>query len=304
MDHALAPLRVGLQQRPVRVQAAHDVLGQLGTVHPDDGLPALAHLLPQRRHPLVHVRLLRAPPQEVRVRPEPVHPDPGAARPAEDLRTAADERVRPPPGQERGPVRAEDAAQQLLTDVVGEQPEVVHRRPRGVREVADPQVRAQLAEHPGDQGQVVVLDEDRRPGARLFGERPGEGPVVRLVGGPLAPELRVEDRLDGVWYSRWWTNHSTEFAMPLYASAWTSASMSSIRTPGSPTPRRTASRSPSPRAAQTHSLSSTALSPETRPPPPRLASSVPSSPSVYVIGPRLDATRTWAVEEGACSETM
>ncbi len=98
----------------------------------------------------------------------------------------------------------------------------------------------------------------------------------------------------------WCTNHSTEFAMPLYASECTSAGMSSIRTPPSPapaTPRRTASRSPSESAEHTHSASASepiADSPETSPPPPRLAFSEPSASTVYETGPRLDATSTFA----------
>ncbi|CAM5706437.1 hypothetical protein STENM327S_07842 [Streptomyces tendae] len=93
----------------------------------------------------------------------------------------------------------------------------------------------------------------------------------------------------------WCTNHSTELAIPLYASACTSAGTSSIRTPSSPTPRRTASRSPSPSAEHTHSAPASgpmADSPETSPPPPRLACSDPSSRTSYETGPRLEATST------------
>lgn len=93
----------------------------------------------------------------------------------------------------------------------------------------------------------------------------------------------------------WWTNHSTEFATPLYASACTSAGMSSIRTPSSPTPRRTASRSPSDSAEHTHRAPESgpmAERPETSPPPPRLLLSEPSSATAYDTGPRLEATST------------
>ncbi len=197
MDDAPAPFGPPVEQGAVGVQTADDVLGEFRTVHPHDRLPSGAHLLPQRRHPLVHVRLVGAAAQEVGVGAEAVHPDPGVAGAAEDLRTAADERVRPAAGQEGRPVGAEDAVEELFGDVVGQQPEVVDGRPRGVREVADPQVGAELAEHAGHQRQVVVLYEDRRTLARLLGERRGEGPVVRLEGGPLAAELRVEDGLDG-----------------------------------------------------------------------------------------------------------
>lgn len=95
----------------------------------------------------------------------------------------------------------------------------------------------------------------------------------------------------------WWTNQRTELATPLYASACTSAGMSSISTPSSPTPRRTASRSPSDSAEHTHSASVSgpiADSPETSPPPPLLECSEPSSRTAYETGPRFDATSTLA----------
>ncbi len=137
---------------------------------------------------------MRTLPQEVRVRPQPVHPDPRAPEPAGELRAARLEGVRPPPRQEPQPVRAEHSAQHLSGDVVGQHPEVLRRRPRRVREVADPDIRPQLAEHPRHQRQVVVLHQHRCPRRRLLGQRLGEGTVVGLVRRPLTPELRVEDR--------------------------------------------------------------------------------------------------------------
>lgn len=77
----------------------------------------------------------------------------------------------------------------------GEQREVVHRRPRGVREVSDAQVGPQLTQHPRHQTQVVVLDEDRRAVRRVLGQRLRERPVVGLVRRPLTAELRVEGGL-------------------------------------------------------------------------------------------------------------
>ncbi len=197
VDDLLPPLRVVLQKLLVRQQPAHDVLGQLRPVHPDDRLPALSDLRPQRRHPLLHVRPVRPLAQEVRVRAQPVHPDPGAGRDAgsEHRVAAVRERVRPPPGEERRPVRAQDAAEQFGRDVVGQEPEVVRRRPRRVREVADAQVGPELAEHAGGEGQVVVLDQHGRALGRLLGQGLGERPVVGLVRRPLPPEPGVEDRL-------------------------------------------------------------------------------------------------------------
>src|SRR6516162_7862994 len=102
----------------------------------------------------------------------------------------------------------------------------------------------------------------------------------------------------------WCTNHNVEFATELYARWKTAGGMSSMRTaepPGDPSsPRRpcvsrTAARSASLSAAQTHrtsSWSATEDSPETRPPAPRRAVSRPSALSVNDTGPRLEAMRT------------
>jgi hypothetical protein len=200
----------------VRQHPPHDVLGQLGPVDAYDGPAALADLLAQRGHPLLDVRPVRALAQELGVRAEAVHTDAGPAGRAAvqvldrsrrvrgrghavalgvDLARAAHEGRRPPPGQERHPVGAEHAVQQLRADVVGEHPEVVLGRPRSVGEVADAQVGAQLAEHPRHQAQVVVLDQHGGAVGGLLGQRLGEGAVVGAVRVPLAPELRVEDRL-------------------------------------------------------------------------------------------------------------
>ncbi len=193
----LAPLGPPGQQLPVGEQPPHDVLGQLGPVHPHDRAASLPDLRPQLRHPFLDVGLVRALPQEVPVGAQPVHADLRAAEPAHDGVAASGERVGPAPGEEPEPVGAQHPAQHLLGDVVRQQPEVVHRGPRRVREVADPEVRTQLAQHPRHQRQVVVLHDRDGALGRLLGQCLGEGPVVRLVGGPLPPELRVEDRLQG-----------------------------------------------------------------------------------------------------------
>ncbi|GHH85878.1 hypothetical protein GCM10018793_55530 [Streptomyces sulfonofaciens] len=66
-----------------------------------------------------------------------------------------------------------------------------------------------------------------------------------------------------------------------------------------PPVRRTAARSPSPSAAHTHTAPASgpiADSPDTSPPPPRLARSAPSSDTEYETGPRLEATRICEAE--------
>lgn len=198
MHHPLAPLGVLIEEEAERAQAAHDVLRQLRAVHADDHLAVrAAGLLPQRGEPLLDVGAARALPEEVRVRAEAVHPDLRTEGAAHHGLAARRERVRPAPRQEPEPVRAQHPAQQLPGDVVRQHPEVVDRRPRGVREVPDAQVVAQLPQHPRHERQVVVLHDDRgaRPGLR--GQRLGERPVVGLVRRPLRTEPWPEDRLQG-----------------------------------------------------------------------------------------------------------
>ncbi len=198
----VAPLGVVVEQLPEGVQAADDVLGELGAVHPHDRLPrvpvgVLADLGAQLRHALVDVGLMGPLAQEVGVGAEAVHADPGVAEAADDGVAAGGEGVGPALGEEAQAVGAQHAAQHRLRDVVGQQPEVLRRGPGSVREVPDAQVGAELAEHAGGQRQVVVLDQHRRALGGLLGQRLGERPVVLLVGGPLDPELGVEHRFDG-----------------------------------------------------------------------------------------------------------
>ncbi len=195
----LAPLGAVVEELPVRQQSAHDVLRQLGPVDPDDRLSGGPggpgpDFRPQPGDPLLDVRLVRAGAQELGVGPEAVHTDLGVPEPARQLGAADGEGVRPAPGEEAEPVGAEHALQHLARHLVGQHAEVVHRGPRGVREVADPQVGAELAEQSRHQRQVVVLHQDRRTLGRLVGQRLGEGPVVAGVVLPLPPEIGVEHR--------------------------------------------------------------------------------------------------------------
>ena len=58
----------------------------------------------------------------------------------------------------------------------------------------DPQIGPERPQHPGHQGQVVVLHQDGSALGGLVGERLGERAVVGLVRLPLGAELRSEGR--------------------------------------------------------------------------------------------------------------
>ena len=167
------------QQPRVRLQTAHDVLRQLGAVHPDDapGGPrrppragrasrsatsCAVAAFEQRRpastpRPCTPIRVVRpsrvrsavGPPRSsVPRRPAPPRSSPRTPRPA--------------PGQEAVPVRAEHALAALGGHVVGQQPEVVRRRPGRVGEVRRSAGRAAARAASAGSGQVVVLDQHRR----------------------------------------------------------------------------------------------------------------------------------------------
>ncbi len=91
-------------------------------------------------------------------------------------------------------VGAQHPEQRVARDVVRQHPEVVDRCPRRVREVRDPQVRAQASQLLGEQGEVVVLHQHLGALGGLGRQRLGERLVVGLVGRPLAAEPGVERR--------------------------------------------------------------------------------------------------------------
>ena len=176
------------------------------------------------RHPLVDVRLgatARAgSPRPRRGRARRSGCPAGVPARRQHVRAAGGERVRPALGEEAGPVGAEDAAQQLRGDVVGQQPEVVRRRPRGVREVADPQVGARArgaCRGPGPGGSPAPAPPRPRPPPRPARRRRPRCTPRRHA--HCRRNSASKTGSSGVWYSMWWTNHSTELAMPLYASA-------------------------------------------------------------------------------------
>ena len=229
---------------------------------------------------------------------------------AEHLDAARRERLRPARGVEARVVGAEHAEQRLARDGVGQQPEVLRRRPRRVREVRDAQVGPQLAQHPGRQGEVIVLDQHPRALAQRPRRAPRRTRRCRTGRTPTpGGSSRRRPGAVGVAKSRWCTNHSVELATTLYARWNVAGSMSSIRTavPSVSCPsrssrppgcapggragrRRTAPRRP--RRCRRRRPCSSARTPG--PPPPRLASSEPSSRSLKDSGPRLDATSSRA----------
>ena len=161
----------------------------------------------------------------------------------------------------------------------------------------------------GSQGQVVVLHEDLGARRGLLGQRLGEGPVVGLVDGPLAPEAGVEDRRGRrrrragggrTTASSWRWRCTPGGTSPGRCRASARPGRRCRGRPGRagrPGARRAAARSPSESAAQTQTTSAWPCSPspiddrpDTRPPPPRLATSEPSSHSTKDSGPRLEAT--------------
>ena len=159
----------------------------------------------QRRPPRLHVVLSRPLQQARQVdaqrmeaqlgRPPVVrHRQPVIGGRAEHVDAALRERLRPPARVEARGVCPEHAEQGLAGDVGRQQAEVVGRCPRRVREVRDAHVRPQVAQHPRDQRQVVVLHEHPRVGCGILGECLGERAVVGLVRRPLAAEVRRRRR--------------------------------------------------------------------------------------------------------------
>ena len=250
--------------------------------------------------------------------PEPVHPDlgvlaPGAARATCRRSSAANASAQ---RRVRKPSRSAPSmpAQQLPRDVVRQQPEVVRRRPRRVREVRRSAGRGgRLAEHaraPGPGGSPAPAPPRPRPPPRRAPRR-RRGCTLSYAA-HCAPELRVEDRLQrglvqhvvdepqhgvrdavvrgGVARRRRCpaSGHAVRRCRPDPGAAVR------VRPPGR---RRRARRTPTPRPRRARWRDS----PETSPPPPRLAVSEPSSASAYETGPRLDATRTWAPAGPHCA---
>ena len=185
VDHAAPPLRAGDEQFAVGGETAHDVLGQFCPVNPDDQ-PAPVGRPAQRLDVRAHIVGSSAFPQRGRVHAERVDGHLGHAVPvtdprersgcpgrvrgigqvhlrAEERRAAVEERQGPAPGEEADVVRAEHSVQHGPADLVGQHLVVGGRRPRGMREVRDPQVRrataGPVAQHPGGEGEVVVLDQ-------------------------------------------------------------------------------------------------------------------------------------------------
>ena len=223
VDHPAVPLGPGGEQFPVGVQAAHDVLGQLGPVDPDDQLPARRR---SRQSASTCARTSSAPARArsagastpsgctatsltcPRCTTCPTEPSPPPARltcapriAAQQSRNAAAHR----PRVKADVVRAEHAVEHGLAGLGGQYPVVIGRRPGRVREVRDAEVglgAAQLVpKQSRGQAEVIVLDQraDARRGRaarrRLVRHRSGERLVIGLVGPPVPAEFPAEPRL-------------------------------------------------------------------------------------------------------------
>ncbi|MBV9093397.1 MAG: trehalose-phosphatase [Streptosporangiaceae bacterium] len=229
VQHPAPPLRPGREQLTVGGQAADDVLGQLGAVHPDD------QLLPRRRpaqraQVRLHVSLQGAGPQRGSIDAERMHAHAGDPPPVADpgqrarcalacapghLRAqqrlaAVEERVCPPVAVEAEVVRAKQAIEQRAAHLGWQYPVIVGGRPGSVPEVGDAGVSGlagqPVPQQPGSQRQVIVLHQDADGGGRhelaflvvpggLAGQGLGERLVVGLVRRPVAPEFPAELRL-------------------------------------------------------------------------------------------------------------
>ena len=121
---------------------------------------------------------------------------------------------------------------------------------------ADPQVGPQLAEHARHQRQVVVLHQRPPPPAPPPRPAPRRTPGCTPRTTPTAagtPRRRPAPAASGTACGGRTTAPSSRCRCTRRRAR--RPAMSSIRTPGSPTPRRTASRSPSHSAEHTHSAS-------------------------------------------------
>ena len=220
------PFRPGREELAVRGQAAHDVLGQLGPVHPDDQLPPAGHLV-DRGDVRLYVVGRCAGAQRGGVHPERVHAHLGDVPPvddspdrvrragpahvgAQDRLAAIEERGGPALGVKAQVIRAEHAIKQGPAHLAGQQPVVAGRRPGGVREVRHANVAGGVTQpfpqQSRDQAEVVVLDQGASARRRrllapralrqgLVRQRIGERLVIGQVGLPVAPELTAEQGL-------------------------------------------------------------------------------------------------------------
>ncbi len=79
-------------------------------------------------------------------------------------------------------IRAQDPAQELVSP--GQDSKHVRRGPRDVEKEADPRPRQNLAEHAGNQRQLVIVDPDQVAVLILGSDRFSEALIDAPVGGP------------------------------------------------------------------------------------------------------------------------
>ena len=106
-----------------------------------------------------------------------------------DGRGATQKRIAPPGGVEPAGAVGRHRLHQLEPRPVRQHDQVLWRAERRVCEVRGRYVRPSFCEVSPDKGQVVVVDDYRRPGRSLLGDRVGKGLVERAVALPrLVPD--------------------------------------------------------------------------------------------------------------------
>ncbi len=190
-------LRMLVEQRAEREEAAHDVLARIGAVHPQDEL-AVPVEEGVTQHGDMRGDLFGA---QDRIERGRVHRDrvvPGPDRPiadcdqqivevdvqAEQFLRAQDEVTGVTPGVKADDVTAQQPAQQPLPDAGGQHAPLVRAWPRDVDEVGEHDVRAQFPDPFGNQVKMVILQQNEglaTAGADFVGDGVRVCPVDRGV---------------------------------------------------------------------------------------------------------------------------
>ena len=190
---AAAQTGPGFEQPVVGEEAAHDVLRRLDSIAARDDEP-IADDVVERTSRRARLVALGHCNECVDVRTEARRKrrrdcGPGTERVARGLPV----RTRPSLGVEARRVGRERVAE-LDAYLGGQRPELVGPAERRVREVHDPQVRAQLPQLRAGQRELVVVDQDDVALRCSVRGRLGEGHVHRAVGVPRVAEVTVEAR--------------------------------------------------------------------------------------------------------------
>ncbi len=188
-DHALAPLRVAVEQVVVGQESSHQVLGQLDAVDSGDQR-TVPDLLVQRGQRLGAGGSPGHPGQVLGIRRQRRHEGPGLV--AQPQATVGGEGLGPAGCVESAGVVSGQPFEQLHGHGVGQHPEPVGPGERGVGEVDRDQVGSSLGQHRPQQAQVVVLHQHHRVRGRLGRDGLGEGLVDPSEGVPGPGEVPVE----------------------------------------------------------------------------------------------------------------